>query len=166
MTYTSEEIKIANKTSRNSLAVGERAIVPRYVQLYIKKEQSILDFGAGKAAAHALRFKEKGYNITAYDFGGNCIEGLHDPNALSKKYDLVYASNVLNVQSTERMLDLTILQIKRVMNDPAIFIANYPLTPRKLNLNGKEMLKYLQLHFTSVEVINQDNSRPVFLIKK
>ena len=53
-----EEIKIANATSRSNgaSAINKdgsiRAIVPKYVVEHINKEDSLLDFGAGKSATH------------------------------------------------------------------------------------------------------------------
>ena len=97
--YTREEMLIANKTSRNSNAVGNNALVPRIVVDYITPDINVLDFGAGKQAAHAQRFNNMGMHGTAYEFGDNAVEGIHDPQALSRTYAVVYASNVLNVQS-------------------------------------------------------------------
>ena len=108
--FTQEEIKIANATSRSNgaSAINKdgsiRAIVPRYVAENINKEDSVLDFGAGKGAVHTKWLREQGFNATAYDFGDNLIEGLHDRNALNKQYKVIMASNVLNVQSSYVML--------------------------------------------------------------
>ena len=80
--FTMEEIKIANATSRSNGASAKnkdgsiRAIVPRYVAEHINKEDSILDFGAGKGAVHTKWLREQGFNAVAYDFGDNLIDGL------------------------------------------------------------------------------------------
>ena len=87
--FTMEEIKVANATSRCNGASAKnqdgsiRAIVPRYVAEHINNEESILDFGAGKLAIHTQWLKERGFNVTAYDFGDNIVEGLHNEDALS-----------------------------------------------------------------------------------
>ena len=163
--YTEEEILIANKTSRNSNAVGHNALVPRIIIDYITPDINVLDFGAGKQATHAKRLNEQGYNVTAYEFGDNSVKGIHDPQALSRTYAVVYASNVLNVQSNLNMLDNTIETIKKVMTDTGIFIANYPLSPRKFNFSGKEMFDHFKNHFNTVELIHGSISNPVFLLK-
>lgn len=82
---------------------------------------------------------------------------------LKKKYDVVYASNVLNVQVNERMLKDTMEQIKRVMNSESIFIANYPSSPRKWGVTAREMKQHLEQEFSSVDVIHKG---PVFLCTK
>lgn len=123
-----EDVAKANATSRSVGAVGSAAVTPKYVESTSSKAETILDFGAGKDAAHAKRLRDAGYNVTAYDFGSNLKEGLHDPQALSRKYDTVYASNVLNVQSGPEMLRNTLEQIKSVTSGRAVF--NYPDSPR------------------------------------
>lgn len=123
-----EDVAKANSTSRSVGAVGSAAVTPKYVESTSSKTETILDFGAGKDAAHAKRLRDAGYDVTAYDFGSNLKEGLHDPQALSRKYDTVYASNVLNVQSGPEMLRNTLEQIKSVTSGRAVF--NYPDSPR------------------------------------
>ena len=112
-------------------AVGAKAITPKYIEKTISKDKSILDFGAGKDAAHAEQLKKKGYDVTAYEFGDNINPELHDINALSKKYDVVYASNVINTQGSERMLNATLEQISSSMDEGGKVILNFPLSPRK-----------------------------------
>lgn len=94
----------------------------------------VLDYGAGKKPNQALMLISRGYDITMWEIGKNFVEGVHDPNALRRKYDIVYASNVLNVQFKPECLDL-VLKITQGCLDPngyGIFVANYPDTPRKM----------------------------------
>ena len=79
--FSPEEMGIATKTSRAAGAIGAKAIVPRLVAKLAKPEDEILDFGAGKAAAHAQFLNDQGFNVTAYDFQSN-RGPLHDENAL------------------------------------------------------------------------------------
>lgn len=132
-TFLSDEMEIANRTSRSMGAVGAKALVPRVVRDWIQPTDMVLDFGAGKDAAHAIRLKSEGFNVTAHEFGKNQQAGLHDPNALQAgPYDMAYASNVLNVQSSVKMLTRTLLQIRRALKPGGIFIANFPKQPRKM----------------------------------
>ena len=136
--FTMEEIKIANATSRSNGASAKnkdgsiRAVVPRYVAKRISKTDSILDFGAGKAALHTKWLREQGFDVTAYDFGDNCIEGLHDRDALSKQYKVIMMSNVLNVQSSREMLQETLQQVYNSLEPGGDLICNYPASPRKM----------------------------------
>lgn len=144
--FTNEEIKIANETSRTSKkpgAIGTKPVVVSFVEKIACFGDFILDFGAGKYPLHALQLKDKGFHVKAYEFGNNFDPKYHDENALSFKYDIVYASNVLNVQSSHSMLTNTLLQVKSAMRANSIFIANYPAAPRKLNLSKKEIKSIL-----------------------
>jgi hypothetical protein len=157
--FSNREIELATRTSRGRGAVGMRAIVPRLVAEMATREDAILDFGCGKDALHARKLRERFLNVTPYDFESE----FSDPNALKRKYSLVYASNVLNVQVNEDMLHETIKQLKKVVAEGGRVIANYPASPRKIKrMNGKKLLGILLEHFVSVEIIHGTMSVPVF----
>jgi len=156
--FTQEDIQVANKTSRANGAVGANAITPKYVRELLdngtddnhdctKEDITVLDFGAGKTAAHAQALLAAGYQVLAYEFGDNVDPRVHCELALLNKYDVVYASNVLNVQSSVDMARTTIKQIRDVMKYDAVFIANYPQSPRKSDITPMEMMKLLEEHF-------------------
>lgn len=143
--FTNDEIRIANATSRSNGASTKnkdgsvRAIVPRYVAQYINKEESLLDFGAGRDAVHTQWLRDQGFDVTAYDFGENCVNGLHDKDALNKQYKVIMASNVLNVQSSMNMLLETLRQMCNSLECGGTLIMNYPASPRKMDLTAKEL---------------------------
>ena len=143
--FTKDEIRIANATSRSNGASARnkdgsvRAIVPKYVASFVSKKVSILDFGAGKDAVHTKWLREQGFNVTAYDFGSNCVEGLHDKDALSKTYKIIMASNVINVSSSYDMLVGTLRQMYNSLESGGTLIMNYPASPRKMDLTAKEL---------------------------
>ena len=160
--FSDEEQKIANSTSRNSSAVGAKAITPRYVQSVAKPEDKILDFGAGKDAAHTKRLREAGLNVTAHEFGSNQNEN-HDPHALEKKYDHVYASNVLNVQSNKRMLGDTLNQIHKTIKPGGRFTANFPESPRKADdIDASHVENELKSRFHTVNRVGGTKKAPLF----
>lgn len=167
------EIKIANATSRSggASAINKdgsiRAIVPKYVAEHINKEDSILDFGAGKGAVHTKWLREEGFNVTAYDFGENCIEGLHDKNALQKQYKVIMLSNVLNVQSSMSMLLETLRQIDNSLESGGEFICNYPASPRKMELTANDLKEIIQSIFKgSIERVGGTSSAPLWKVQK
>jgi hypothetical protein len=171
--FNEMEIKIANATSRSNgaSAINKdgsiRAIVPRYVADNINKEDSILDFGAGKAAVHTKWLKEQGFNAVAYDFGDNLIQGLHDKDALSKQYKMIMASNVFNVQSSMSMLLETLRQIDNSLEPGGEFICNYPASPRKMLLTANDLREILQSIFKGgVERVGGTSSAPLWKVKK
>jgi hypothetical protein len=159
-------MKIANSTSRGKGAIGSKAVVPKHVEQLATKNHKILDFGAGKAAAHTQSLRDKGYDVTAHEFGDNQIKGIHDPKALDKKYDMAYASNVLNVQSSPEMLGRTLDQIKGSLLPHGEFVGNLPASPRKYKeLTGDHLHKHLSDRFHEVNRIGGSKSVPVFHAK-
>jgi hypothetical protein len=168
---TTEQITIANKTSRSSAAIGMKAITPKAVRKYIddnydKETVTILDFGAGKTAIHARAFVEEGYNCLAHEFGDNVDPRYHCELALLNQYDIVYASNVLNVQSSLHMLEETLTQVKSVLKDGGFFFANYPLNPRKMTADWWQMHELLRQNFKAVWVSGRNKKAPIFLMEK
>jgi 2-polyprenyl-3-methyl-5-hydroxy-6-metoxy-1,4-benzoquinol methylase len=171
--FNEMEIKIANATSRSNGASAKnkdgsiRAIVPKYVAEHIDKEDAILDFGAGKGALHTLWLREQGFDVTAYDFGDNVIDGLHDKNALSKQYKVIMASNVLNVQSAREMLGETLSQIYDCLKPGGLFVCNYPSNPRKLDFTASELKNILKIWFgVSIERVGGSSSAPLWVMQK
>jgi 2-polyprenyl-3-methyl-5-hydroxy-6-metoxy-1,4-benzoquinol methylase len=171
--FLAEEIKIANATSRScgASAINKdgsiRAIVPKYVAEHINKEGNLLDFGAGKGAVHTKWLREQGFNATAYDFGDNIIEGLHDKNALQKQYKVIMASNVLNVQSSLSMLLETLRQIDNSLEPGGEFICNYPASPRKMELAANDLKEIIQSIFKGkIERVGGTSSAPLWKVQK
>ena len=171
--FSSEEIRIANATSRSNGASARnkdgsiRAVVPKYVAEHIRKEDKILDFGAGKGASHTKWLREEGFNVTAYDFGDNIVEGLHDRDALSKQYKVIMASNVLNVQSSIMMLMETLKQIYNSLEPGGEFICNYPASPRKTDLNAEDVRTILTNIFKGrIDRVGGTSAAPLWVITK
>ena len=171
--FNETEIKIANATSRSNgaSAINKdgsiRAIVPKYVAEHINKEGSLLDFGAGKNAVHTKWLREQGFNATAYDFGDNLIEGLHDKEALQKQYKVIIASNVLNVQSSLGMLFETLKQINNSLEPGGEFICNYPTSPRKMVLAANDLREIIQSVFKGrIERVGGTSSAPLWKVQK
>ena len=63
-------------------------IIPKYLPLFAKKSDKILDFGAGFHGRHTRWLRKQGFDVTAYDCGTNVQIGLHDPEALNRQYDI------------------------------------------------------------------------------
>ena len=168
--YDEEKIKIANSTSRTNgaSAINKdgtiRSVVGRYVMDNIDKKASILDFGAGKDAVQTKALRDNGFeDVTAYDFGVNVKDGIHDPNALNKKYDVVFASNVLNVSTDEDMLRETLRDIKKAAKKTIIF--NYPGSPRKAGLTTEQVAKIIIDEYKAEpEIVVGPKSTPVWRI--
>jgi len=160
--FDPEAVKIANSTSRNSGAVGAKAITPRYVESVAKSNHKILDFGSGKDAAHAKRLREKGFDVTAHEFGSNQNEN-HDKDALNRQYDHVYASNVLNVQSSKEMMGKTLDQIHGAVKKGGSFTGNFPESPRKAeDIDASHVENELKNRFEVVKRVGGSKKAPLF----
>lgn len=160
--YTPQEMAVANATSRARGAIGAKAITPRYVQTISKPEHTILDFGAGRDAAHTETLRGAGLNVTAHEFGANANKR-HDPEALSRQYDTVYASNVLNTQSSPEMLARTLDTIHAAIKPGGSFVGNLPASPRKFGkLNSKLLQSELKKRFGEVRRVGGTSSAPLF----
>ena len=168
--YDEEKIKIANKTARASGASALnkdgsiRSVVGRYVLDNVSKDASILDFGSGPAAVQTLALRDAGFkNVSAYDFGVNTRDGIQDPDAINKKYDVVFASNVLNVSSDEEMLRETLRDIKKAAKNEIVF--NYPSSPRKSGLNAQEVKDIIIDEYgVEPELVSGTKSAPVWKV--
>lgn len=182
--FDPEDQQVANKTFRRAGkgAIGAKAVVPKVAFSYLQKHHKdaantrVLDFGAGRIDDlnqwNGLPIKKAGYNIKLHDFGTNTGKYI-DPTALSNKYDVVYSSNVLNVQNSEKMLMNTLSQINSVLDTGGAYICNLPGSPRKgayegmTAVEGAMFLKSkLESVFQTVQMAGGTNGVPVFLCKK
>ena len=158
-----EEIMRANKSSRSSGAVGPKAVTPRMVLKYIKdtgnKNIKILDFGSGKDAKHTYALRDMGLDVTAHDFSSNVNDDHHDPDALNREYDIVFASNVLNVQGSEDMMRRTLEDVLKTVKRDGVFIANFPGSPRYGFQTAKEAKEILEDYFDVVVIHGSDGGK-------
>lgn len=170
MPETSEDddaVRLANSTARAAGAVGAKAITPRYVASTTKEGDSVLNFGAGKPDKntgkylHSEMVRGAGGNVEEYDFGGNST------GSLGKQYDTVFASNVLNVQSSDSMLDSTLNQIWNSVSDGGRAVFNYPESPRYIEMSPKEVAGAIK-NVTGIDPVKVGgtNSAPLWEVKK
>lgn len=85
----------------------------------ILPHHTILDFGSGKFAQQTQLLRQAGYNAVAYDKWAHdegAEPGLHDKDALSRKYDVVMAGNVVNVQENRKDLAHLLNQIANAVH--------------------------------------------------
>ena len=163
--YTPEEMDVATKTARGAGAVGGKAIVPLWIGENVPSNAKILDFGSGPTAQHATRLRESGFtDVTAHEFGANIREDIHSPDALSQQYDVVFASNVLNVQSSEGMLRRTLESIQQALKEDGYAVFNYPGSPRKAKLSNNEVQSIIQDIFPSVSRIEKKGQGPMWRV--
>ncbi len=142
------DVEQANKTARSGAgAVGGKAITPRYVADTLKPGETILNFGAGvpdKVTGkyfHSELLRAKGGVVDEYDFGRNST------GALGRKYQTVFASNVLNVQSGPEMLSKTLNQIKDSVAPGGRVVFNFPTVPRYNTMSADEVATFITAVF-------------------
>lgn len=110
-------------------------------------KRTILDFGAGYQAIHTFTLREAGLDVTAWDFGRNFDPSIHDKAALSRQYDVVMASNVVNVHGTINAFLLTLRQITGAVKPGGYAMINYPDSPRKMPWLSSEMFEAYLCNF-------------------
>ena len=168
---TNEEIKIAKATSRSAGASAIkngtiRAVVPLFVERNVDKSKTILDFGAGKGATSTKYLLNNGFDVVAYDLWCGDGDKLLDKYALNRQYDVVFASNVINVQSSIDMLRETLMQIYKATKYGGEFICNYPNSPRKMDIAANDIAMIINDVFGSVEKVGGTTSAPIWRIRK
>ena len=168
--FTQEEIKIANNTyrSKGSSVFDKdgniRSIVARFVATSISKDKKILDFGCGAEFIQGKYLRDLGFDVSGWDFGSNkpteCVD------KLEQIYDVVYASNVLNVISSQSMLTETLNQIYNCIKSGGMFIANYPQSPRKMHMSSKELSDIIKEKFGGEVYKISGTSAPMWMFTK
>ena len=148
-----EYIKRVNKTY--SKTFSQRQILSNYISTMFDQQKHlwILDYGAGKDIYGTLMLRDRGFKyVTAYDIGNNYVEGLHDLKALTKTYDIIFASNVINVQTSYEDIIQILQEVHSCMILDSEFHFNIPGKPRKCDLNNKKVIELLN------EVFGEGNS--------
>jgi hypothetical protein len=120
--------KFVNKTYSKPFSM--RQSLPKIVMEYAKKTDKILDFGAGKDIYGTKLLRENGFDCTAWEIGENFNPRVHDYHALDCEYDVVFASNVLNVQPDAGSVIELLLDFQGVLKDMGVLFCNFPQKPR------------------------------------
>lgn len=153
---TEEEIKQMNKTARGKGIIGSNAIMPRYIlNKDWLKARKMLDFGSGKACIQTNMLRDiHGCNVQPYDIGDNFIPGIHlEKDEFTKDaFQLVFASNVVNVQPNEECLLETLRDMFYFVEpEIGICIFNFPSEPRKMEgLTKEDLIRYAAQVFPTV----------------
>jgi hypothetical protein len=173
MTYSEQEIIDMNKTNRSNGAVGNNAIVPRLVEDILKRTDHralvVLDYGAGKEAKHVLNLRKTCHIVHGIEIGDNFNPELHLIFGADTRmrFDLIYASNVLNVQATKEGVFKVLCDVYRLLEPGGWFIANYPASPRKSDISAKVLSQWIKNTFQcDPEVIHGTKSVPVWKVIK
>ena len=168
--FTTDEIKIANATyrSKGSSVFDKdgniRSVVARYVAANVKKDAKILDFGCGPEFVQGKYLQGLGFNVSGWDFGENKPECCVDK--LEPIYNVVYASNVLNTISSMSMLTETLDQVCGCLKDGGMFIANYPSSPRKMEIGAAKLKSIICNKIGVCEITVGSSSAPLFVFVK
>lgn len=168
--FTKEEIRIANATYRsNGSSVFDkdgnvRSVVAKFVASNINKDKKILDFGCGSEFIQGKYLRDLGFDVYGWDFGAN--KPKDGVEKLDQIYDVVYASNVLNVISSLSMLMETLDQIYNCIKDGGMFIANYPQSPRKMIIGERDLRDIITAKFHGEVNKISGTSSPMWIFTK
>lgn len=168
--YDAEHVRVANATSRNAGAVGKNALVPRIVRERYAGVEGIrvLDFGSGKANAHVCMMRQAmglwDWTVDGWEFGDNRTDAhLQQHSGLYEgMFDIVYLSNVLNVQATASMMFETLYNAMEFMQDEGRLVCNYPASPRKCERDADGVEHMLKSMFDHVVRVAGTKSAPVW----
>ena len=129
------QVDTRQKTARAAGAVGGNAGLPRYVESIVGPGWRVLDFGCGPAQLHVQRLREStGAQVVGYDLNMPWPRG---------HFDLVYASNVLNVQPNIHHLNSTLSELHYHQGEGRL-VVNYPSDPRKAGLSLRDLIKHIE----------------------
>lgn len=165
MKFSNEAMRVANATLRSNGASvfdtdgGIRSIVALYVAdkyREAREDYYILDYGCGKHAIQRAYLIEKcGFaHVDGHDFGNNqpiCERFNYD-------YDVIYASNVINVAMSKTMVYNDFVEMKIHTTDGGTVIFNYPSSPRKAGLSNKEIMEIAMNVFGNIETIHYNGN--------
>ena len=168
---TAQEIKIANLTYRKrGPSVFDkdgniRSVVAKYVECNVDKDKKILDYGCGSEFIQGNHLRNNGFDIDGWDIGAN--KPNNGINELRCIYDVVYASNVLNVINSDAMMEETLDQIYNCLKTGGMFIANYPSAPRKMDISADLFEDIIQGKFSgTIQVVGGTKSAPIWCVTK
>jgi hypothetical protein len=155
--YSKDEIDSVSRTGNKVGATSNNSVFTRYLLCSnFPSDTKVLDFGAGKDSRQAQKISTKYSNVVAHDFheviSDSGVDSLFDINALDKDngYDVVIASNVLNVQPSCEMLEKTLDDLYCVMGEGKKLVVNVPRAPIKVNCSGE-----LKTHAELVEIVRE-----------
>jgi hypothetical protein len=77
------------------------------------------------------------------------------------EYDTVFASNVLNVQSSQPMLSTTLDELAQTVAPTGRLVANLPSEPRKMAIDPSTLTKMLSKRFYQVERVGGTPGAPL-----
>jgi hypothetical protein len=152
------------------------ATPPSAVEMLLKLEdfsKTIMEPACGQGHIAEI-LKSHGYTVCAtdlidrgYGVGNVDFFSINDPTDMDIITNPPYAmANVLNVQSSKEMLLETLNQIKSVLKDDGEFICNFPISPRKMEMNGHKMEEVLTSIFPNVSIVGGTKSAPIWKVVK
>lgn len=145
---TQEDQQVMMKTARSRGAVGQKAVLPRFIsEIPTMKPHLILDFGCGKDAIHVKMLRDQGFEFVY----GVDLEPLTNPDyefqhVRSVPWHVVYASNVLNVQPSRSVLEVTLSQIADYARHGVAWMS-YPGSPRRMKMGVTDMHNIISSFF-------------------
>ena len=157
MIYTEAQQADLMKTARTSGAVGKNALLSRVIRKVGNMDLKYLDYGSGPAALHTVLIRADGYNVVAHDINPEKTKW-HINTKLSGYdgwFDVVFASNVLNVQPTIEHVRDVVSEVDMMLKLNGTALFNYPVSPRKTDLVVSEVDAILKEQFRVAERIRK-----------
>jgi len=158
MQYSEEHLARMNRSGQRGGAVGSKpTVVTRMLQRLerdgrIRKDQAVLDFGAGKRAAQTALLRDEGWeDVTPHDIGTNSHE---EESGSPTGADVVLLSNVLNVQDSIESIITVLTHAWCYAKHGGLLICNLPREPRYGHYGEQDVMQ--ALHWAGWDIMETE----------
>ncbi len=146
----------AKRSFRAKGAVGKYPLMYRRLRTYLDTQQerhlSVLDYGSGPGEVHTKRLRDDypDHHFDSYDLNhlGTTVQAAC---CGAMWYDVIVASNVLNVIEDKQALNDTINEIYSWTAPQGVVLCNLPKSPRYLDVDEDYIESQLKYHFHVVQ---------------
>lgn len=159
--YTANDAKRMNATARGP-NFARFALVPGHVANALGDMAKtgltgwmikVLDYGAGKGKHGVALSRAYNVSVTCYDVGDNAKLRGNVGTYTDGLYDIVYASNVLNVQATHVQIVDVLQDLNNAARPNGLVFFNYPEQPRHSNAELSYVADMAEAVFASVDYL-------------
>lgn len=142
--FESSREDVAKSFERHGFASSmPLAHITNFATKYLRNNPNakVLDFGSGKVPVLAMHLKKLGFDVDSHELPQN-RNSMHD-DVEDKKYDMVLASGVLNIQKSTKNLKKTLSEIYEFVKKDGFLLATVPDLPSENNFSFKKIKKQL-----------------------
>jgi ubiquinone/menaquinone biosynthesis C-methylase UbiE len=144
----------AKRSFRGKGAVGKYPLMYRRLRQFLetipRRNLTVLDYGSGPGEVHTKRLRDD-YEDCHFDSYDLSKDGTSLRSLEGQWFDVVVASNVLNVIEDKQALNDTINEIYACTAPEGMVMCNLPKSPRYLDVDEDYIEGQLKYHFHIVQ---------------